>query len=150
MSGALNHSPADIIRRLLVTLGKGVLPSAGTTSNWPIGLVESDKPDNCITVYDTAGYQDGRLMVDGEQQEHPGVQIRIRSATRDVGYAKANAIAEALDKSVYDNALTIGSDEYLVHSVSRTGTVIDLGDEVGISKRRLFTINAVVTLRKTS
>ena len=52
----LLHSPADILRHLLVDLGAGVLPENGTKTNWPISEgQELNAPDNAICTYDTEG-----------------------------------------------------------------------------------------------
>lgn|SRR3990167_993558 len=143
--GPLIHSPADVLRRVLITLGHGVNPPLTT---WPIYAAgEPNTPDNCITVYDTEGRNDGRSMIDGEQWEHYGVQVRIRSTTHKVGYAKAQAIAEALDQEIYDEVETIDTTTYLLHSVSRTSRVLALGKDTPNSKRTLFTINALVSLK---
>lgn len=149
MSGSLTHSPAEVVRQLLVDLSLGTLPSAG--GSWPIcATQELDSPDNAMTVYDTSGRLDGRTMTDGEQQEHYGFQVRVRSATHEAGHAKANAIAVALDQSVLLEVVTVETSVYLVQAVSRTTNVLPIGKETGLSKRSLFTINAVVSLRQTT
>jgi len=144
-SGTLAHSPADIIRRVLIALGHGVDPP-GTV--WPIYAgAEPDLPDNCITCYDTERRGHGRTQTDGEQQEHHGVQVRVRGATHGVGYVKARALALALDQEVYQESVTIAGTAYLVHAVSRTSGVLALGTDTPTSKRRLFTVNVLVSLR---
>jgi hypothetical protein len=146
MANTLTHSPADIIRWLLVSLGLGSDPDEGAP--WPVYAAgEPNAPDNVITVYDTAGTDDGRSMIDGEVMGHNGVQIRVRSTTHPVGYAKADAVWTALCEEVYDNTVTIDGVSYLVHSVNKIGDVLALGKEVPASKRSLFTINAVVSVR---
>ena len=149
MSGSLVHSPADVIRYLLVSLGLGTQPSA--RGSWPIYVAnEPDSPDSVITVQGTSGRQGGRLQVNGEIQEHQGIQIRVRDANHEDGYAKADTIKEVIDKSIRLNEVTIGSSVYLVWSVSRVGGIIELGKDVPDSKRDLFTLNAVVSLRQTT
>jgi len=44
MSGALSHSPVDIIRYLLVDLALGVLPVNGTSTNFVAGLRLNSAP----------------------------------------------------------------------------------------------------------
>lgn len=137
------HSPADIIRRMLIALGEGADPPA---TPWPIyTAAEPDNPDNVITTYDTAGRKDGRAMIDGTTWEHHGIQVRIRSTTHSVGWIKARELARALDAVNWDTIL-IDASEYLVHAVSRE-TILTLGKNVPTSKRSLFTINAVVSLK---
>jgi len=148
MSGHLEESPADIIRQLLVDLSLGTEPSAD--GSWPIhSTQEPDQPDDCITVYDTEGTQDGRSMIDGERFIHFGFQVRVRHAKHETGYHKADDIAMALDKTVYQNTVTIGANTYLVHAVSRKSGPLALGREPGTG-RVLFTINAVASIRQTT
>lgn len=147
-SGTLEHSPADILGQLLVLMGVGTEPTDDLS--WPVYVAnEPDLPDNCITVYDTAGRDDGRMQVSGERAEHHGVQVRIRSTTHPIGYLKAREVAVALDEDVYQEGVTFDSGEsYTVHSVSRTGDVLPLGKESPTSERRLFTVNAVICLKQ--
>lgn len=149
MSGSLDHSPADVIRYLLISLGLGTLPEDGAA--WPIYCdQEPDRPDNCLTIYNTAGRDNGRVMINGERQEHHGFQVRIRAVTPVVGYPKARAIAVAMDQDVNRDSITIGYSEYLIHSISRTTDVFSLGEEVPASKRKIYTVNAVATLEQTN
>lgn len=149
MAGALTHSPADVIRYLLIDEGLGTLPSV--SGSWPVYAAnEPDTPDNCITVYHTSNTIHGREMTAGETQEHEGVQIRIRSAGHNTGYVKADTIKRALDTSVSWNTVTISGTDYLVHAVHRTTGVLSLGKDLTNSRRDLFTINAVASLRQST
>lgn len=155
MSGSLSHSPAEVIRQLLIDLGVGTVPSA--LGNWPIHVArEPDKPDSAITVYNTTGRDHGRTMNDGERQEHLGIQVRVRDMNHDDGFEKAQAVAMVLDQTVRLNTVTVsdrvgtGSATYTVYSVSRTTGVIIVGEERPDSRRNIFTINAVVSLRQTT
>ncbi len=105
---------------------------------------EPDTPDECITVYDTLGTQDGRSMVSGEQYSHKGIQVRVRSGTSTDGFVKAQAISNSLDQSTYQEVLTIGGVRYFIQAVSTKGDPIPLGRETPKSKRFLYTINATV------
>lgn len=148
MSGTLEHTAADVLRYLLVNLGLGTLPTA--SGSWPIGVDhEPDKPDNAITIYDTAPKMQGRRMTDGIMQEHYGVQIRVRCIAHATGVAKAQAFVTALDQTIENNSITVGSDTYIVYAVTRTTGVLSIGREPQ-TNRPLFTINAVVALRQTS
>lgn len=150
MPGSLTHSPADILRRLLINLGLGTLPTTTVTS-WPIRAHnESDTPDNQITIYDTVGKKNGRTMFDGEVQEHHGFQIRIRSSNSVDGYTKARAIAVTLDEVIYQNNVVIGGTTYCVHSVTRTTDVIAIGKEASTpTKRSIHTINGLISVRES-
>ena len=149
MSGSLTHSVADVIRHLLIDLGHGTLPT--TKSSWPVySDNEPNTPDNAITVYNLTGTSSGRTMIDGELQEHHGIQVRIRSATPTTGFTKSRQIAVGLDTSSNLVSVSIGSSAYRIQTVSRKGDVISLGKDTTNSKRNLFTINAVVALRQTT
>lgn len=144
MSGPLLHSPANILRQVLVDLGLASYPPA---AQWACSIdVEPDEPEDSITLYDTDGRDFGRTMPDGERQEMHGVLIRVRSGDGQEGYAKARAVAAALD-SVRMQAVTVGSAAYLVWSVSRTTDVVLLVKETFVSKRNLRTLNCVVSVR---
>lgn len=145
MPGPLDHSPADVVRRLIVALGGGTLPSAA--GPWPVhAMSEPPSPDDAVTVYDTAGVVHSKDHPFGFVEEHHGVQVRVRSAEAPAGAAKALALAQALD-AVSRRAVAVGARTYCVHNVSRTGTVLSLGKDDPVSKRSLFTFNALVYLR---
>lgn len=148
MSGSLTHSPADVVRYLLIAQGLGTLPSAG--AGWPVfASAEPDSPDSVITVYDTEGRLDAHEMVGGVGCEHHGVNIRVRDARQETAFAKARTIAVALDEDVYDGSVTISTSVYLVHAVTRTGGVLPVGREPE-TDRSVFTLNAVADLRQTT
>lgn len=145
MSGALSHAAADVLRTHLIALGLGTVPSQ--QGSWPINVPnELASPDNTITIRNTVGRSDGRIQT-GKMVEHEGVQIRVRSSWYNTGYAKIDALKMALD-GIYDAAVTIDGVGYVLHSVSRTSGILDLGTDPS-SKCELFTLNAVVTLQKS-
>jgi hypothetical protein len=149
MSGLLTYSPADMVRRLLVALGQGTLPVSETT--WPIyASNEPDTPDNCITVYDTAGKTNGRVHNTGEVQEHHGIMIRIRAVDFTTGWSKAGLISNCIDTSVLNNSLSLDGKTFIIYSITRTGNVLSIGKESPTSRRNLFSLNAVVALRQTN
>ena len=149
MANTLAHSPADIIRHLLIDLGVGVLPATPPTvpSEWSVYVShEPDVPDNCITVFDTVGQDDGRSMVDGELFGHCGFQIRIRARTHGIGWLKADSIQLALS-GVLRKYLTIDSIEYMIQAITQIGDVMPIGQEAATTRRRLFTLNATFPVR---
>lgn len=141
----MTNSQAEIAAQLLVDLGFGTDPL--TFQAWPVySTAEPSAPDNCITVKDTDGTSEGRSMVDGELQEHFGVQVRVRSTTHPTGWQKALAVREALAKNLYDRTVTIGSSQYLVHCAAKISRVLSLGKDTPSTKRSIFTVNAVLAL----
>lgn len=149
---ATNHSPADILRYLLIDLDYGVLPTGQTVSSdtWLIFAdLEPDRPDNCITVYNTNNIQFGRSQIDGSIFEHEGFQIRIRSATSVIGYRKSAALVEALDNIIYFNTVTIGEDTYCIRSTRRIGDINALGKDTPTpTQRSVYTINGTIVLKQ--
>lgn len=149
---ALDHAPSAIIQHLLVTMGLGTYPS--DSGLWPISATkEPDLPDNCVTIYDTVGVQHGRDQIQGDKLEHYGIQFRIRSNDPIAGYAKAKNISTQVDRNVRLENVTISGDQYVVWAITRTSAVIPLpptssGMEVPTSKRRIWTINAIVAIRQ--
>lgn len=142
----MNHSQADIVRRVLISLGLGTDPTVSLA--WPVYAgVEPPTPDNCLTVYNTAGRSDGRSMVDGEAFRHLGVQVRVRAITHTTGFAKADAVQDGLERSAYGEVETLDGSRYLVHCFSAVGAVLDLGKEFPVGKRSLFTVNALVSIK---
>lgn len=144
---ALSHSPADILASLLVALIKGTNPD--DNADWPIYISsEPNAPDNCITVYDTLGQDDGRSMIDGTLWQHYGFQVRIRATTHMVGHARASLIRDALSLEVIQREVTIGANTYVIQAASRIGQVLYLGKIVPASMRSLFTVNGLLTVRQ--
>lgn len=146
---ALGRSVISVLAAYIInTLSLMTDPSDG--SDWPIYI--SSMPDgdnvktNCGAIYDTAGVLDDKLS-SGEVVLHPGIQLRIRSNDYEVGYAKIEAVALALDDVLFDT-ITIGSDSYLLQNISRATSVVPLGSERGYKRRFIFTVNFLVTMRK--
>lgn len=144
-----DHSPADILRWLLV--GIGSLTSPTLSQSWPgYCSQEPNLPDNCVTTFDVEGLMGGREHHGGDRLSRKGVQIRIRSTNHRTGWIKADEIATTLDRSVLRDSIAVGESTYCVQSFRRTSDVIDLGKEVGASKRHLFVINGLLTVEKIS
>lgn len=159
MSATLGHSPSEVVRQLLVDLGLGVdgtwAANEYTGAAWPVSAGgELDKPDNTITVYDTTGRGLGRGMAGGELNQNFGFQVRVRGTTHRVGWVKADSIQRTLAEGVSKRQVNVAADattpagRYLVWCVSQVGQVLPIGTEVPKSKRKLFTLNALVTIKQ--
>jgi hypothetical protein len=146
MSVTLEHSPADILREALVSLGVITDPDVSPGAAWPAFVAgEPSSPDNVITLFDTTPQADGRSMIDGEVDYHYGIQIRVRSTTHPIGYQKAEALRRAMAESLYNRPVNLQSATYLVRCVTGL-SILTLGKEVPLAKRFLFTINCFVVL----
>lgn len=148
-SEPLIHSPAEILSQLLIDLDLGVEPEIPAAA-WSVyyGSEPAD-PDRCITTYDTQGRDGGRMHATGLRDEHPGIQIRIRADTHRVGFAKAKAIAHAIDTGVVSDVVTMDDNttRYHVWNVTRTGNVLAIGKEP-TSQRAIFTVNVIATIKR--
>ncbi len=142
----MSATPAQIIRKVLIGASLAV---DSTTAAWSIftsNLPES--PDTAVAVYDTVGTPDGRLMT-GERIEHPGIQIRLRTASYPDGWNRAKDIAAVLD-AIHNFEVTISvTEKWKLQNVSRTAPIIPLGIETeGDRKRHNFSINAIITMSR--
>lgn len=148
-----NHSPAEILRALLIQLELGVDPET-STEDWPVFVMAIPDTeaicDSALSVSDTAGILDGRLMT-GRTIDHPGWQIRARSIRYTDGHRRLSKIANRLDYVRLDEVtLTDGTTDttYQIANVSRKGNVIPLGQDPNDSKRRnAFTLNGILTVK---
>ena len=148
MSLPLLHSPAQILRVLLLELSDGTSPSEDV--DWPIYVsAEPDQPDNCITLYDTTPQDDGRAMFDGETWHHHGIQVRVRATDHPTGWVKAEALHTSLDEDIYRNTVTLDAATYTVSGVYKTLLLI-LGKDSPRTKRSLFTINCFTSITRES
>lgn len=152
------HSAADVIGQLLVNLGQGMdvdtynaaaLLAKPVGTEWPVHVTDDpDTPDNRIVVNDTTPVSDGREMIFGEQIQHDGVQVMVCARDHLTGWPKSKAVRRALDEECYDSAVTLGGSDYLVHSVS-TQNLLPLGKgESPSTRRRKFSINALLTYQR--
>lgn len=144
----MHHSPADVIRYLLIQLGLGTDP--GDNTDWPIyAPSEPDKPDNAITVYTTAPDLHGRAMPTKEILQHFGVLIRVRSTTDPELATKAYAIANTVARSAYFSDIMVDTHVYRVANMTLRSGPLFLGrpDE---DERLISTLNYVVPIRLLS
>jgi len=146
MSGTLTHSPAQVLRELLIAFGQGTDPDDDLT--WPVYADKKpENPDNLIVVFNSTGKVEGRTMNDGEVQEKHGCRVVIRHTDTEAGYTKAKGIQQLLDKEVYQEIVTHSGVDYLIHSISRSEDVANLGHEPG-NRRLLFSFNCLINLRQ--
>jgi hypothetical protein len=147
MSTRLNHTPDDIIARLLVALGLGVTDDDEESTDWPVFYgYEPDLPDNCITVRETTPVNLGRIMFSGDELRHHGILIRIRANDLDVAKAKVEDIYAALAAADKEN-VTIDASTYTVYTLNLASGPFHIGKDVPGGKRDVFTINYTVPIR---
>ncbi len=153
MSGLLVHSPAQVMRNVLITLDLATDPDdedvdPNDPDAWPAYAAgtEPDIPDNVITVFDTLGRLFPRDMISRQRLEYYGIQIRVRGIDQPTAYTKANAIAQSLDTNLYELTIPINLDTYCVQTFLRTTHPLFLGDERIVSKRQTYVVNGLVNL----
>jgi hypothetical protein len=148
LESLLLHSPADILRYLMIDLELGTLPEDEDT--WPIFCSsQPNLPDDHVTSIDTQGRENGRIMFSGEYEEYHGVQVRVQAKNHSTGYAKLRRIALTLDQGVRNKYVSISPALYLIDSVHRTSLIVADGKDVPKSKRSLFTLNVLVRLSRS-
>lgn len=152
------HSPADVMRKLLINAGymSDPIVVTPTPTSWPgYKDAEPDKPDNVVTTYDTEPQLDAHGQVTGQSFQHWGVQVRVRGTTHAVGFGKADAIRVVLNEGQVDSTVSFsstsdgGAATYLVHS-SAQNTVRRMGMDSPTTKRHLFTINCLATIKRVA
>lgn len=157
MSGLLIDSQQAVLATALTALTGKTIVMSGVSfivnpRGWPISYgQEAETPDDVITIYGTLGKDDGRTQIDGELQEHHGVQVRVRSGTK-VGFRVITGLAIACDQLVDMGVLVttsdLGSNHYIIQSCNRTGNGINsLGKEMSPTRRNLYTFNALLNVR---
>lgn len=142
------YNPARVLAQSLVNAG--VAGQLGpSSSEWTCYLNYMPDGtgihDNVISVYDTQGRTDGRLMGTGQTIDHPGFQIRIRGTQHQTAYGKAKEVIDHLD-ALLREGLVIGSDSFTIQAASRTGRILPLGPENDAKRRHQFTVNGTMTL----
>lgn len=149
MAGALTHSPADILRYIIVAHGWGILPPGSSNPDWSVFVdKEPDRPDNCITLYNTSAKYNGRVH-SGEVQEQHGIQVRVRSALSNEGYTRARGVAIELDEQLSIESITIGGSTYSVKSFNRRTDVKPLGTDAQTpTKRFVHTFDGLLVVRR--
>jgi hypothetical protein len=153
MSLVFLHTPSDIVRWLLIQLGVGTTPLASPLGEWPcIDDQEPDRPDNCLTTYDTTPRHYGTSMIDGYEWKHYGFQVRVRGADKPTAGKKAYEVHHALTEGFGTLTVTPGIGDtaqyqcYRAHNVN----ILRLGLDSPGTKRSLFTVNGLISIRRTA
>jgi hypothetical protein len=145
-TAVLTDNPAAVIANYLTGLALMTVPSAG--GSWPLYISHlQDSPDNAGGILNTTPVKDARRMDGGARIQHYGVQIILRSSTEEEGWDKCNVLAGQLD-TVHDAETILDGTTYRIHNVSIVGGINPLGDEIGTKRRKMFTMNFLVSLTK--
>ena len=88
------NAPSVDIKDMLEAYGDSSGLDVDFTDNLHIGK-EPDKPDNCVTIFDTGGGPP-QLTLDAQYYEYPSVQIRVRNRDYRNGFNLIQAIMTSL------------------------------------------------------
>lgn len=83
----------------------------------------------------------------GENPEHPGIQLRIRSDDYETGWKKIQDAKTYLD-DILREEITISNAIYFIQSVS-CSPVNTIGIEPDTKRNWMFTLNATCCIRET-
>jgi hypothetical protein len=141
---------AKAIRQILI---EEHFVSSDSAANWfcTISYLPDGKGvrDNIVTITDTEGSKDGRIMRTGEVIIHPGFQIRVRCTDYDLGYSKILAISSFLD-SLVNHIVSISIDSEVeiltIVSVSKQSGIMPMGLE-SAGRRYHFSLNYIGTIK---
>jgi hypothetical protein len=143
-------SPAQLIAQFLVNQGVGSAPAGALA--WPISVGFSPDgtgaQDSSITIYDTEGVGDGRILFTGEEINHPGVQVRVRAQAYGDGWGKMVELTHFL-ALLFRQTLTVGLYDYLVYNAFQVAPPASLGQEQSAKRRYLSTVNYLISLQDT-
>ncbi len=158
-----DHTPADVLRWLLIQVGVATDPHLNPLQAWPCwhgkqpDSLDNSLPDNVVTTLDTEGHDDGRLMT-GEICMHYGFQLVLRAADEPTGKAQMRLIRKTLAEGtspsspLWNIIVTVPvtpeniGGTYLVPAIAHIGPTLGPFWEQPSSKRNLFTVNATLTL----
>jgi len=151
LSGTLTKPQAEVVAQLLVnaSLGSVIEAVAINQEDWPVYvLTHGSDIDKLICVFNTSGKLEGSMQRSGEVQEMFGVQIKVRDITIPSGYAKASAIAFALDSYYSLSSVAVEDNEFVVYALNRTSPILFIGFEQPENVLPVFTINYTVSIRQ--
>lgn len=149
MSLAAIDMPSRVLLAHLVTAGKLGNVSVTPLPPWP-GYVEREPsaPDNCVTIFDTTAIDMGSDWED--RTFYPGVTLRFRSTTADVGFTKASDLGRYIDEVMFQAVVVTSGATYLIETGSCPGGPVRVGKESPTSQRSIWNLNCTLTLRRIS
>lgn len=154
------HSPADILRNLMVNLGTCSLPTSN--AEWPCYLdYYPVDPIQVIVFTDTKAKRGGRIMRTGEVYDFPGVQAFIRSSDQQLAWRKCFLLCAMFD-SIVSQIVPIGDNSYVLENVSKQlGPIFiprhlewhEIEGQIPRTARRIqfsYVVNVHLTIRKST
>lgn len=112
---------------------------------WSVQVgMEPTSPDDTITLFDTAGYMDGRSL--HRTYIHHGVQIRVRSREYPDGWKKLAEIQSLLD-TICNTEIRVEEVNFVLNSFVLSSPATFVGNQEK-NKRCVFTLNGLLTARE--
>lgn len=145
----MNPAPSDMIRSYLIGVGAGSPIEVKNMGTWPIYTNARPDgvgvPDNVISIFDTNGRKQGRIMSSGRTIIHPGIQIVVRASESDDSFSHSYYIAELLDQ-IQMTTVTVNSVVVVLNAFTR-GPILTMGKEPGNRQRTLFSQNGTLAFQ---
>lgn len=147
MSAALNNSPAEIMRAILLAPSDALFSDPDDDASWPLYVSAmtdgTGTPNNMAAVYDTDGLIHARLLSSGRNLMSYGIQLKTCSLDYSLGFIRLSKAAEYLAK-VKRTTVQVSSNSYVVDTIIQTSLVMSAGQD---EKRRAFsTVNFLLML----
>lgn len=138
----MNAMPTEVVRQYLISQG---LIGDENATDWAstIGMLPIS-PDNAISITDTSGILGDKNIDDGSEDEHFGIQVRVRSTDYDIGYKKLDAIKKKL-ATVQRVSLVVNSESVKFQSFKLTSGIMFMGYEEK-NQRAAFSLNGTVSI----
>lgn len=149
MSDTLNHTCGHVIANMLADKHVVNLPTVppAALGDWPCYVdLFPDQPDNAVIITNTEDVMQGREQFGGAMQLHYGFQVQTRSKFPAEARDKLNRILWLFDQDIQNTHVAFDGSVYEIHAVTRRSGIIPLGPEVGATTRRLFALNAIVSI----
>jgi hypothetical protein len=146
--GLIQHAPSDVIRWAIIHFGDGTDPTLSPLQAWPVyDDIEPPTPDNCVSVFSTTPEPGQRNMVSGDYPFHYGFMVRVRAQTSSGALLKIKTIETRLSQQLYDQVITIGGVNYVIHSVSIKSGPLRSGLDSPSTKRSIYTLNCTAYIQ---
>jgi hypothetical protein len=144
----MKHSPALIVRRLLID-EDAVASSVASDASWPCFVSQlPDEPDNAIALFDLDALNSIRLM-NGTFVSLPSIQVRLRSRSHEEGWSKMLNICTVLGESIVVE-VELDTSSYLLNNFVRRSGIFNLGREDEGKRRYFFTASFMVPITETT
>lgn len=141
----MTHTPAHIMREVLINHGEAYLPPDGVGSDWPVYVGSLPiTGDRAIALYNMTGNLEGRYMSTGETVDHPQVHFSVRGRNDVQASEKLLGLMEMAD-TISREAVSLDGKDYTVQAVHRRTGILSFGEEPE-RQRNVVAFNAIVTI----